>query len=68
MRKVLYYLLRALALILVAISLNFLLVHLMPGDPLLHILGEEEYFTLYYNYPEILDKVRAQYALDGFLF
>ena len=38
MRKVLYYLLRALALILVAISLNFLLVHLMPGYPLLHIL------------------------------
>ena len=37
MRKVLYYLLRALALILVAISLNFLLVHLMPGDPLLHL-------------------------------
>lgn len=68
MRKVLYYLLRALALILVAISLNFLLVHLMPGDPLLHILGEEEYFTLYYNYPEILDKVRAQYALGGSLF
>ncbi|MEG2286008.1 MAG: hypothetical protein RSB90_10630 [Eubacterium sp.] len=57
MKKVSYYLLRALVLILVAISLNFLLIHLMPGDPLVHILGEDEYFTLYYNYPDILENV-----------
>lgn len=48
------YLIRALGLILIIISLNFLLIHLMPGDPLVHILGEEEYFTLASQYNGML--------------
>lgn len=59
------YVLRALGLILVIISLNFLLVHLMPGDPVVHILGEEEYFSLSTQFPEKLEEVRRQYSLDG---
>lgn len=64
MKKIGFYVLRALLLILAAISINFLLVHLMPGDPLLHILGEEEYFALSNSYPQIVEQVRAQYGLD----
>ena len=59
------YLIRALGLILIIISLNFLLIHLMPGDPLVHILGEEEYFTLASQYPEVLEEIRSDYSLDG---
>ena len=61
-------LIKAILLILVIISLNFFLVHFMPGDPLIHILGEEEYFSLSMNYPDILEEVRAQYSLNGNIF
>ena len=61
------YLLRALALIYAIISINFILIHLMPGDPVMHILGDEQYFTLYNQFPEKLEEVRAQYSLDGSL-
>lgn len=62
------YLLRALLLILAVISINFVLVHLMPGDPLVHLVGEEEYYSLSAQYPEKLEEIRAQYSLDGNLF
>ena len=61
------YLLRAVALVFAIISINFILIHLMPGDPVMHILGDEQYFTLYNQFPEKLDEVRAQYSLDGSL-
>ena len=61
------YVLRALGLILAIISLNFLLIHLMPGDPVVHILGEEEYYALSAQFPEKLEEVRRQYSLDGSL-
>jgi len=65
MKKVAGYLGKAIALILVAISINFLLIQLMPGDPIVNILGEHEYFLLETKHPELLAEVRAQYGLDG---
>lgn len=62
------YLLRAAALIFAIISINFLLIHFMPGDPLMHILGDEQYFTLLNQFPEKLEEVRAQYSLNGSLW
>ena len=59
------YLLRAAVLLFVIISLNFFLVRAMPGDPVVHILGEEQYFTLEHQHPELLAAVRADYGLDG---
>ena len=67
LRQITKYFFRALGLILVIISLNFLLIHLMPGDPLVHILGEEEYFALSNQYPEALEEIRRDYSLDGSL-
>ena len=58
---------RALLLIFIIISLNFFLVRLMPGDPVVHILGEEEYFNLAQQYPELLEEVREDYGLNGSL-
>ncbi len=50
------------------LTLNFLLIHLMPGDPLVHILGEEGYFFLSSRPPAYLDTIRAAYQLNGSLF
>ena len=61
------YALKAAALILVIISLNFVLIHLMPGDPIMHILGEEQYYALTNQFPERLEEVKRNYSLDGSL-
>lgn len=63
--QIMKHLLRAAGLIFIIISLNFFLIQAMPGDPLVHILGEEEYFTLSVQYPEKLEEVKEQYSLDG---
>lgn len=67
-RLILNYTIKALLLIFAIISINFVLIHLMPGDPIMHILGDEQYFTLYNQFPERLEEVRAQYSLNGSLF
>lgn len=36
----------------------------MPGDPLIHIIGEEEYYRLQKEYPEVIEEVREKYGLD----
>ena len=59
------YLIRSIALIVAIIAINFVLVHVMPGDPLMHILGDEQYFTLLNQFPEQLEEIRQQYSLDG---
>ncbi len=56
---------RSLFLILAIILINFILIHIMPGDPLIHILGDEQYFTLLNQFPEQLEEIRMQYSLDG---
>lgn len=61
------YFLRAVGLIFAIISINFILIHLMPGDPLMHILGDEQYFTLTNQFPEKLEEIRAQYHMGGSL-
>ena len=40
--------------------LNFLLPRCMPGDPLVHLLGVEDYV----RYPEMVAEVRTRYGLD----
>lgn len=42
------------------LSINFLLPRAMPGDPLVHLLGVEDYV----RYPEMVADVRARYGLD----
>lgn len=59
MKKVWEYLLILLA----VISLNFLLIHLMPGEPLLHVLGEEDYYYLLYQQPEKFAALEEAYGL-----
>lgn len=44
-------------------TINFLLIHYMPGEPLVHILGEEDYYYLFYRYPDKLEALRHAYGL-----
>ena len=62
------YLLRALLLILAVISINFVLIYLMPGLLWVHLVGKEEYYSLSAQFPEKWEEIRAQYSLDGNLF
>ncbi|MGL5693939.1 MAG: ABC transporter permease [Peptostreptococcaceae bacterium] len=66
--KLIKKLAQAIGLIFVIISINFFLVKFMPGDPIIHILGEEQYFQLSDQYPEVIEEIRVNYALDGTLF
>ncbi len=50
--------------LLAIMSLHFALIHAMPGDPLIHILGEDGYAAAS-QAPELLDKLRHQYGLNG---
>ena len=50
---------QALGLILTVVALNFLLIHIAPGDPATVIVGESGAGD-----PELLAEIRAQYGLD----
>jgi len=47
--------------LLMVLSFNFLLVHLMPGDPLVHLLGEEGYARLS---GDAVHALRAELGMD----
>ena len=46
------------------VTINFMLIRFMPGDPVVHIIGEDEYFRLESEYPERIEEVRREYGLD----
>jgi peptide/nickel transport system permease protein len=46
------------------ISLNFFLIHMMPGDPLVNLLGEEGYYYLSAHKPARLVTLRKEHGLD----
>ncbi len=49
-------------------SFNFFLIRFMPGDPLEHLVGEEDYLYLTTAHPEVLAELETAYGLDGSLF
>ncbi len=50
------------------LGLNFFIVQLLPGDPLVHLLGEEAYGHLQGENPRAILALRAKYGLDKPLF
>ena len=46
------------------LGLNFVIVQLLPGDPLVHLVGEEAYFHLQGQKPQEIKALRAKYGLD----
>ncbi|WP_419840859.1 ABC transporter permease [Candidatus Poriferisodalis sp.] len=59
LRSIVARIAQALGLILAVMCLNFLLIHLTPGDPATVIVGESGAGD-----PELLTEIRAQYGLD----
>ncbi|WP_028315838.1 ABC transporter permease [Desulfatibacillum aliphaticivorans] len=49
--------------LLVIVSAQFFLFRAMPGDPLIHVLGEEGYLLASMN-PEEMARLRVEYGLD----
>ena len=48
-------------------SLNFCLIHLMPGDAMVHLLGEEGYAYLSSRGVDPLNALKADFGMDGSL-
>ena len=46
------------------ITISFTLVHTMPGDPIIFLIGEEEYYYLLDNDPGYLDQLIEKYGLN----
>ena len=57
-------LLESLLVLFCIIAVNFMLIRFMPGDPLRHLVGEEEFIYLRSRAPEVLEELRAEYGLD----
>ncbi|MBS5522233.1 MAG: ABC transporter permease [Clostridiales bacterium] len=66
-KHVLKKLLIALVTIYVIITLSFILVHIMPGDPIIHLVGQEEYYYLLDNDPETLHRMAEKFGLNDSL-
>lgn len=49
------------------ISLSFFMVRFMPGDPLLHLVGHEQYYYLKEFEPQELDRIAVKYKISGTL-
>jgi peptide/nickel transport system permease protein len=60
--------LRHTGILLSVITVNFLLIHLMPGDPLVHLLGEEAYGHLAAQNPAQLEAIKARYGIESSLW
>ena len=57
-------LLISIGILFIIITLNFIITRLVPGDVVINILGENEYYRLLEEYPEKIEMTRAKYGLD----
>lgn len=55
----------ALVTIYAIITLSFLMVRFMPGNPLLHLVGHEQYYYLKEFEPQELERIADKYAISG---
>ena len=58
-------LLISLGTIFLMITISFFIVNAMPGDPLINIMGDDEYYRVKSTDPELLDDIAAMYGLDA---
>lgn len=64
LRHILKKTLIALATIWIIITISFVLVHTMPGNPIVFLIGEEEYYYLLDNDPGYLEQLTEKYGLN----
>lgn len=63
LKKFLY----ALITIYIIISVSFLLIHMMPGEPIINLVGQEEYYYLLDHNPSELEELKIKYGLNDSL-
>ena len=51
----------------IIITISFLLIHIMPGDAIIHLVGQEEYYYLLDHDPETLNNMIEKYGLNDSL-
>ena len=68
LRRFIGKLLISLLTIFLVATFNFFLIRFMPGDPLEHLVGEEDYLYLTSAHPEVLEELEVEYGLDGTLW
>ena len=68
MKSIITHFLESVIIIFCIITINFLLIRFMPGDPVMHIIGEDEYLRLESDNPEVIEEIRAHYGLDRPLY
>ena len=47
------------------ITISFLMVRFMPGDPLIHLVGQENYYDMLKDSPAALELIAQKYGLSG---
>lgn len=52
----------------VVITVSFLMVRFMPGDPLVHLVGQERYYELLEDAPAELERIAERYGLNDTLW
>ncbi|BDF70290.1 ABC transporter permease [Oscillospiraceae bacterium] len=52
----------------VVITVSFLMVRFMPGDPLVHLVGQERYYELLEDSPAELERIAQRYGLNDTLW
>ena len=63
-KRILRRILEAALIIFCIVVINFVLIRFMPGDPVMHILGESTYLRLEVEDPATIEEVRRLYGLD----
>lgn len=58
----------ALLTVFAVITISFLMVRFMPGDPLMHLVGQERYYQLMEESPAELDRIAERYGLNDTLW
>lgn len=54
----------AIATIFIIVTINFSIINSMPGDPIINIIGEEEYYKIKNTFPEVLEQIKGKYGLN----
>lgn len=64
-KRILKKLLLAFVTIWAVITISFLMVRFMPGDPLVHLVGQDEYYQMMDEAPQQLERIAEKYGLGG---
>jgi peptide/nickel transport system permease protein len=63
-KRIVKTLLESIVILFSIVTLNFMLIRFMPGDAVMHIIGEDDYLRLSATAPQVIEDIRTAYGLD----